>query len=167
LDLGGIGKGFAAQMVINLLHSKEIHAALVDAGGDIACSNPPPGKQGWIIGVNQPQAKNDLMPATIKASNMAVATSGDVFQFMEQNGKTYSHIVDPVTGYGVQYRRNVSVIAADGATADWLATAFSILPLKAAKLLARKYKAAFYITQVEKGRIKIYKTDGIYYYLQH
>jgi thiamine biosynthesis lipoprotein len=165
LDLGGIAKGFVAQQVIHFLHSKEIHIALADAGGDIACSDPPPGKRGWILGVNQPHAKSKLMSKKIYASNMAVATSGDVFQFIEHNGKTYSHIIDPRTGYGVPFRRNVTIIAPDGATADWLATACSILPLHEVRVLVKKYKAAYYITRLEKGRITVHLSKGMNGYL--
>ena len=52
---------------------------------------------------------------------------------MEHKGIKYSHIIDPNTGYGVTSLRNVTVIAKDGATADWLATACSILPISKAK----------------------------------
>jgi thiamine biosynthesis lipoprotein len=54
LDFGGIVKGYAAQRVIDFLKIKDVTAALVDAGGDIAISNSPPGKSGWVVGINLP-----------------------------------------------------------------------------------------------------------------
>ncbi|HUQ97670.1 MAG TPA: FAD:protein FMN transferase, partial [Chitinophagaceae bacterium] len=90
--------------------------------------------------------------------NRAVATSGDVYQFTEHNGKRYSHIINPKSGYGITFQRNVTVIAPDGATADWLATACSILPIRKAKQLVKKYKGAVFIGVLKKGKLKFYKT---------
>lgn len=155
LDLGGIAKGFIAQQVIDFLRSKNITAALVDAGGDIACSNAPPEKNGWTIGINIPEQTDELLNNTIMLQNKSVATSGDVYQYMVQDGKKYSHIIDPRTGYGVTFQRNVTIIANDGATADWLATACSILPVKKAKRLAKQYKASLIIATIHNGKVKI------------
>lgn len=155
LDLGGIAKGFIAQQVIDFLLSKNITSALIDAGGDIACSNAPPEKNGWTIGINIPEQTDELLNNTITLNNKSVATSGDVYQYMEHNGKKYSHIIDPQTGYGVTFQRNVTVIANDGATADWLATACSILPVKKAKRLAKQYKASLIIATIHNGKVKI------------
>ena len=92
--------------------------------------------------------------------NQAVTTSGDAYQFMEKDGKRYSHIIDPGTGYGVTFQRNVTAIAADGTTADWLATACSILPVKKAKKLAGEMSAELLITEIKNEKIKYYSTNG-------
>lgn len=161
LDLGGIAKGFTAQEVITHLQSNGIASALVDAGGDISCSNAPPGKRGWTIGVNIPEQTDALLPRTIVLRNKSIATSGDVYQYMVYEGKKYSHIINPKTGYGVTFQRNVTVIADDGATADWLATACSILPVKKAKSLATQFGAGLLIAVLQTKKIKLYKTKGI------
>jgi thiamine biosynthesis lipoprotein len=153
LDLGGIAKGYVAQQVIDFLKAAGVQSALADAGGDIACSNPPPGKSGWTVGINVPGSGDEILPETITISNGAVATSGDLYQYMEHNGKRYSHIIDPRTGYGVPFQRNITVIARDGATADWLATACSILPVKESLKLADKEAAALLITQIRNGKL--------------
>lgn len=161
LDLGGIAKGFTAAEVIKYLESKGIASALVDAGGDISCSNAPPGKPGWTIGVNIPEQTDKLLNKTIVLHNKSVATSGDVYQYTLYQGKKYSHIIDPQTGYGVTFQRNVTVIAGDGATADWLATACSILPVKKAKALAKQFGADLLISVLQAQKIKFYTTKGI------
>lgn len=165
-DLGGIAKGHAAQAVINFLSAAGITSALLDAGGDIACSGAPPAKKGWNIGINIPEQADDLWNKTIELQNSAVATSGDVYQFTEHKGKRYSHIIDPRTGYGVTFQRNVTIVARDGATADWLATACSILPIRAAKKLVKKYNAAVLIGVLRRGRVHFYKTRNIGRYLR-
>jgi FAD:protein FMN transferase len=166
LDLGGIAQGFAAQQVVDYLQSKGIHSALVNASGDIVCSNAPPGKTGWTIGINLPQDADDLLDRTIELQNKAVSTSGDAYQFMEHEGKRYSHIIDPRTGYGVTFQRNVTVIAPNGTSADWLATACSILPIRKAKKLVKKMDSELLITQIKKGKLKFYTSKGMKRYLK-
>jgi len=148
------------QKIIDFLSSQNIRSALVNASGDIVCSHPPPEKEGWVIGVNMPNEKNELMDKKIKLKNASLSTSGDVFQFIEHNGKRYSHIISPITGYGVTFQRNVTIIAPDGATADWLATACSILPISKAKKLVRKCNAELLITQMTKKGLKMHTTSG-------
>jgi thiamine biosynthesis lipoprotein len=79
---------------------------------------------------------------------------------MEHEGKRYSHIIDPATGYGVTAQRNVTIIAADGATADWLASACSILPLKKVKALVQKTGGEFLITEMKNGKLHSYLSNG-------
>lgn len=153
LDLGGIAKGYTAQKLIELLKDNGITSALVDAGGDIVAIGAPPGKKGWSVGINMPEATDQLLARTVTIKNEAVATSGDVYQFIEHDGKKYAHIINPATGYGVTFQRNVTVIASDGATADWLASACSILPIQTAKKLAKQMHAALLITHIENGKI--------------
>ena len=159
-DFGGIVKGYATEKVIDYLKSKNINSALVDAGGDIAMSSPPPGKTGWTVAMNLPERGDETWESKLKLSNRSVATSGDVYQYTLHKEKKYSHIINPRTGYGVTNLRNVTVIAGDGATADWLATACSILSIKKAKKLVLKEKAELFIAQQNTSSIKIYKTAG-------
>ena len=164
LDLGGIGKGYIAQEVVNYFKRQGITQVLADAGGDIVCGDAPPGKRGWTIAVNVPGEKNQLLQKSLLLQNSAVATSGDVYQYMEHEGKRYAHIIDPRTGYGVTFQRNVTVVARDGALADWLATAASILPRCRSKKLVKKKKGALLINQMEKGRLKSTFTQTIEQY---
>lgn len=165
IDLGGIAKGYTAQQVIDFLKKNGISQALVDAGGDVATSGAPPTAKGWTIGINVPETEEDLLPKKIILHDMAVATSGDVYQYIEHNGKKYSHITDPRTGYGVTAQRNVTVIAQDGATADWLATACSILPVSEAKKLAASLHAQLLIGTIQEGKPLFYFTKGFANYL--
>jgi len=160
LDAGGIAKGWIAQQIIDFLKTEQVDHALVDAGGDIVMSNAPSGSNGWAIGVNVPETGDELLPGTLQLQNKAVATSGDVYRYIEKDGKKYSHITDPRTGYGVTSQRNVTVIAGDGATADWLATACSILSIKKAKSLAVRNGADVLIGVLKKDKLVFYSTKG-------
>jgi FAD:protein FMN transferase len=170
-DFGGIVKGFAAQEVVNLLTVNGFPICLVDAGGDLAMGAPPISKdsitRGWRIGVSVPNAENQVIPAFLYLQNQAVATSGDLYQSVEINGKTYSHIVNPKTGLGLTHRRNVTVIAPDGAQADWLATACSVLSIKKALKLVKKYpNVHVLILENRKGKIKHWQSKGLSKYLR-
>lgn len=125
LDLGGIAKGFAVDQALDLIKSTGIAIACVNGGGDIAVGDPPPGKEGWTIGIAAASPK--LSNRTLVLSNMAVATSGDLFQFVEIDGVRYSHIVDPRTGYGLTNSAAVTVIAPSCSLADGMASAISVL----------------------------------------
>lgn len=160
LDFGGIAKGYSAQLVIDFLRTQGILHALADAGGDMVMSDAPPGSKGWMVGVNVPETTDELLPRKLQLANMAVATSGDAYQYMEHDGKKYSHIIDPRTGYGISSQRNVTVIAANGTDADWLATACSILPVAEAKKLAVRMHAELLITELENDVVIYHKTKG-------
>lgn len=160
LDLGGIAKGYIAQKLIDYLHQNGVDAALADAGGDISMGKAAPGNLGWLVGVNVPETTDELMNRKLLLSNCSVATSGDAYQYIEHDGFKYSHIIDPRTGYGVSYQRNVTVIAKDGATADWLATACSILSISESKLICKKMQAELFISSIENDQIVIYQTAG-------
>ena len=160
LDLGGIAKGYIAQKIVDFLKGQGITQSLAGAGGDMAMSNPPANTQGWIVGINVPETTDELLSGHLVLQNMSVATSGDAYQYIAHNGKKYSHIIDPRTGYGIQSQRNVTVIAKNGTDADWLATACSILPIASAKKLAIRNRAALLITVIRDEKIVYYKTSN-------
>lgn len=160
LDLGGIAQGYIAGKVIDHLEQQGVTNALVDVSGDIMAIGAPPSKQGWTVGINVPGDENRLFPTNLLIRNMAVTTSGDLFQYMEYNGKRYSHVVDPRTGYGITSQRNVTIIAHNPTQADWLTKACSILPVADAKKLAKKFKAELLIVENLDGKLKWYHTPG-------
>ena len=160
LDLGGIAQGYIAGKIMDYLRSQNVNHALVNVSGDIVMSQAPPGTKGWRVGINLPETKEELLPGYLFMQNRAVTSSGDVYQYIEHNGKRYSHILDPRTGYGVTSQRNVTVIAKDAVTADWLATACSILPVGKAKRLAKKINAELLIGTIKKGKFVFKATRG-------
>ena len=125
LDLGGIAKGYALDEALAILKKHGLRQALVSAGGDIVAGAAPPGKEGWrvaLIGLRE-----EVNPEFLWLTNAAVATSGDLYQFLEVDRMRYSHIVDPRTGTALTEQRLVHVLAPDAITADSLATAISVL----------------------------------------
>ncbi len=137
IDLGAIGKGYAADEALRILEEMGVTRAVVNASGDVRFGAAPPNSAGWPTGIG---ALSDTGPPILlqPQSQGAVATSGDAFQFMEIDGKRYSHILDPRTGMPVQVRSSVSVWASTGMTADALASAVSVLGPRRGLRLVRK-----------------------------
>jgi FAD:protein FMN transferase len=183
LDLGGIAKGYVAQVIVNFCKNKGIKKVLVDAGGDLAMvapqppegesattnrtnKTPPLGAGGLRIGITIPNS-DELIPRYLVLQNQGVATSGNMYQFVKIKGKRYSHIVNPRTGLGVTHQRNVTVIAPDGATADWLATACSVLSVKKALALIKSLpNCELFMAEMQGEKIKTWQSEGFDKYLE-
>lgn len=129
LDLGAIGKGYAADQMLAVLRSHGIKHAMVVAGGEVAVAEAPPGGLGWEVGIETADENAGTKPCTLLLRASAVSTSGDEHQFLEINGRRYSHVINPVTGWALEGRSSTTVIARDSTTADALATAFSVMPV--------------------------------------
>ncbi|RBP41266.1 thiamine biosynthesis lipoprotein [Roseimicrobium gellanilyticum] len=139
LDLGGIGKGFAADAALAVLKEHGITRALVAGSGDVAAGDAPPGKAGWDVALRTfeaPEEKEQLTHVMLK--NCGCSTSGDLHQFVELDGKRYSHIVDPRTGLGLTDRIACTVISPDATTSDGLATALCVLGVEKGLRVAEK-----------------------------
>jgi FAD:protein FMN transferase len=127
LDLGGIAKGYAVDEARRSLKEKGMARCMVVGGGEIAVGAPPPGKAGWKIALNMPGETNRVQPEYLILSHANVSTSGDASQFVEVDGVRYSHLVDPRTGQALTHRRQVTVLADNGMTADACSSALSVL----------------------------------------
>lgn len=139
LDLGGIGKGFAIDEAFEILRARGLYSVLIDAGGDIRLGNPPPGKEGWVVTLASLDKETPLETRVVH--DLAIATSGDTFQFVEIEGVRYSHIIDPRRGEPLTQRRVVSVLAPTAAEADALASGFTVLGPDGTAALARRVKS--------------------------
>ena len=120
LDLGGIAKGFIGDEVMHVLRRHGLPNARYRAGGDIVLGDAPPGRDGWLVDLPQ-------LPDLVLA-NCGVSVSGDTMQFVEIDGKRYSHVIDPRTGMGVTSRQMAVVVAPTGMESDALATAGCVMP---------------------------------------
>lgn len=122
LDVGGIAKGLAAQAGIDVLREQGVDRALVAAAGDIVVSGPPPGAEGWTIGVASLEPTKTPPEIYLSLKDCATSTSGDAERFVVIDGRRYSHIISPKTGQAFEERASVTVVAPDGTTADALET---------------------------------------------
>ena len=159
LDVGGIAKGYTSDQVLKLLSRRGISRALCGAAGDIAAGDPPAGRPDWRVAIESlknPQQVSDY----VHFRNFAISTSGDTYRAAMVNGKRYSHIIDPRTGLGLTYRIGVTTLAPAGVTADWSATAVSILgPEKGLAMIERLEGAAVRIVTIDdQGDERVYES---------
>jgi len=125
LDLGGIAKGYAGDHAIATLRAKGIRSAFYEAGGDIVVADAPPGKEGWAIGIAD---HGPAIPESLVLANSAISTSGDTEQFVEIEGRRYSHVVDPRTGIGMTARAMGTVTGPRGLWTDGLSKSVYLIP---------------------------------------
>lgn len=132
LDLGGIAKGYASDEALRSLQGNGVKTALIEMGGDLVLGDAPPSTEGWSVEI--PNAGK-----TMTLRNCAISSSGDTEQFVEINGKRYSHVVDTRSGYGLSERVQATIIARDGFITDPLSTALTLLNEKGRDKLQRAY----------------------------
>lgn len=133
LDLGSIAKGYGVDAIAHLFTSYGIRNVLVEIGGELYASGKNRKGKYWAVGISKPDKSyiNQDLYKIISLNNLAIATSGNYRNFFEINGKTYSHIIDPKTGFPVENQIvSASVIAKDCTFADGLATALMVMDIE-------------------------------------
>jgi thiamine biosynthesis lipoprotein len=164
IDLGGIGKGFAADEAVKVLTRLGYGNALVALGGDIVAAGAPPGQPGWTIDVATLRLTGTAGPQVV-LRDAAVSTSGDAEQWVEIGGTRYSHIIDPRSGAALTGRRSVTVIAPSGTLSDGLATAVSVLgPVDGLALVARTRGAAVSMSIAGEAGIRTVRSPNWRYF---
>jgi FAD:protein FMN transferase len=158
LGLGGIGQGYIADKVKELLQSKGCNSGLVNVSGDINTWGNQPNGELWTVGIVNPMNKNKVF-ATFPLDNSAVETSGSYEKFVSFNGIRYSHIIDPRTGYPATGIVSVSVFAKQTEIADALATGIFVLGVEVGLDLVNQLKGIECIIVDDKG--KIHASKGI------
>jgi len=125
-DLSAIAKGFGVDKVSEYLSSKGIENYLVEVGGELRANGNKFGNK-WKVGISKPVQKGGI-EEVIELNNAAMATSGDYWNYFEENGVRYSHTIDPTTGKPINHKlASVTVIANSCMEADGLATAIDVM----------------------------------------
>lgn len=159
LDAGGIAKGFALDEALAVLRNRGIHRVMIHAGGDMVFGDPPPGRESWRVAL--PNYADSASAPVLRLRNCALATSGDLNQFVEIDGVRYSHIVNPHTGVGLTNRSLVHVIAPHAITSDSLSTAISVLGSTAGPELLSHYPGtSCQITEGVGAAAKVTRSPG-------
>ncbi|MFA5255394.1 MAG: FAD:protein FMN transferase [Candidatus Omnitrophota bacterium] len=161
IDLGGAAKGYATDRAIRILEENGIDNALVNSGGDMYCLGKRSARELWRVGVQHPRDRNRLF-LEIRLKDKAIDTSGDYERYFVIDGKRYSHIIDPRTGYPIGDNVvSASVIAPDSAAADMLATAMCVLGEKGFDIIKGFGDADAVLVTSGAGRLKADMSEGI------
>jgi len=153
IGFGSIGKGYAADKGRELMLANNVVAGIVDASGDIATWGEQPTKKPWLIGIRNP-FKKDKVVAILKLKLSAVATSGSYQKYAEIDGKRYSHIINPNTGYPSTGLISVTIYGPSAEFANALSTSIMVLGEKEGKKLVKQFPKYKYIFITDKGKTK-------------
>ncbi len=137
IDLGGIAKGYAVDMGIQILQKHGIEHALISAGGDSRVLGDHQGRP-WNIGIQAPRDKQALA-AVLPLSETAISTSGDYERFFERDGVRYHHIISPKTGRSAGELRSVTILGPNATRTDALSTSVFVLGLQAGLALIDRF----------------------------
>jgi len=134
LDFGGIGKEYAVDRAYELLSKKGAGPFLINFGGDLRASGPPPNGF-WQVGIEKPGHERDAS-MMLHLKQGALATSGDSRRFVLREGVRYGHVLNPKTGWPVQHApRSVTVAASSCTEAGMLSTLAILHGAKAREFL--------------------------------
>ena len=142
LDFNSIAQGYTVDLIGSYLRKVGVNDFLINVGGENLASGKNQEGDIWKIGIEKPTNKiNDDYKLILSLNNKAIATSGNYRKFHKINGKKYSHVIDPLTGYPAYNRLlSVSVIHDDCMIADAYATAFMVMGVKKTKDFIKKNK---------------------------
>lgn len=126
IDVGGIGKGYAADQAVMVMKRSGALAGVVALSGDIKTFGRLPDGAAFPVGIRHPRKEGEIL-AEIRLQDEAISTAGDYERFFEKDGVRYHHILDPHTLEPAHGCQSVSVIAKEGIWADGLDTGIFVL----------------------------------------
>jgi thiamine biosynthesis lipoprotein len=172
IDLSAIAKGYGVDAVAELLRQRGFRNFLVEIGGEVFASGIRE-ERPWQVAINKPEFRmlpGSMIEGILVLSDRAVATSGDYLNFFEYHGKTYSHEINPKTGWPIENNiASATVIAPRCITADAMATALMVMPVeKGLAWVNRKPNIeSLIILRKGKERFEERQSEGFARYLTH
>ncbi|AWB43236.1 thiamine biosynthesis protein ApbE [Paenibacillus sp. CAA11] len=128
IDLGSIGKGYAADVIADYITGHGFKSAIIDLGGNVFAVGQKLGGKNWTIGIQDPDKERGNPIGNISVDNKTIVTSGIYERFFIENGKLYQHIINPKTGYPVDNNlSSVTIVTDRSADADALSTTTFVL----------------------------------------
>ncbi|WP_447637673.1 FAD:protein FMN transferase [Flavobacterium microcysteis] len=152
IGFGSIGKGYAADKTKELMISKGVPAGIINASGDMNTWGKQPDGKEWTVGITNPMNQNKVF-ATFPLSGNAVVTSGDYEKFVILEGKKYSHIIDPRTGYPARGISSVTVFASSAELANGFSTSIMVMGKEAGLNLINQIPGMSCVIVDENGHV--------------
>ena len=172
LSCSAVAKGYAVDVIAQLLRRRGVKNFMVDIGGEVVVSGQNPQGASWRIGINKPVddslSQNQDLQTVLTLTDVGIATSGNYRNYYYHEGKKYAHTIDPHTGYPALHNLlSATVIARDCMSADAYATAFMVMGLERAKAFveARPDLDAYFIYADSAGSYQTYMTQGMERYV--
>ena len=172
LDFSAIAKGYAVDIVGGLLEKNRIDNYLVEIGGEVRCRGANSSGSSWSIGIDDPTAVHYTerkLLAVIEVKDLSLATSGNYRNYYKKDGRVYTHIIDPRTGYSTSHNLlSASVFASNCITADAYATAFMVMGLEESQTIINKLNEieGFLVYQDENGKLRSFISPGLRHFVK-
>lgn len=167
-DFNAIAQGYTSDLVADFLNSLNISQYIIDIGGEVFARGTKPAGTKWRVGIEHPEMNNRetrSVQQVVTLENKGLATSGSYRKYYEENGKRYSHAIDPKTGYPVTHNLlSVTVLAETTAEADAYATAFLVMGLEKSLNLLEEIEGleAYFISWDERDNtFEVTETPGM------
>ncbi|CAH0532959.1 FAD:protein FMN transferase [Vibrio stylophorae] len=153
VDLSSIAKGFGVDVIAEYFDDLGIKDYLVEIGGEVRTRGVNDAGVPWRIAIEKPVPGQPAVQQIVSISDHAIATSGDYRNYFEENGRRYSHTIDPATAMPINHRLvSVSVINQSCMTADGLATGLMVMgPEKGLALAEKEGLAVYMIIKTDDG----------------
>lgn len=152
IGFGALGEGYATDKCRAMMIAKSVQAGIINGSGDMSTWGKQPNGKDWKIGITNP-FKPEKILAAIPLKEGAVTTSGSYEKFVVFNGKRYSHIINPATGYPATGLCSVTVFGPNAETANGLSTSMMVLGQKEGLLLLQKFPDYSCVMITDKGKI--------------
>ena len=148
IDLSSIAKGFGVDKVADYIADQGITNYLVEIGGEIRANGHNAENKAWQIAIEKPTFDGTRsVSQVIGLQDFAMATSGDYRNYFEQDGKRFSHEIDPKTCQPIQHNlASITVLSKRSMTADGLSTGLFVLGAEKALEVAEQYNLPIYLT---------------------
>lgn len=126
IGFGGIGKGYAAEQAKSVMRTMGIQAGVVNAAGDLTTWGRQEDGNIWDVAIARPDKSRQIL-GWLQADESSVVTSGNYEKFFMHDGKRYSHIIDPRTGYPTTGIKSATIVCSNAELADALATTMFVM----------------------------------------
>jgi len=160
IDLGGIAKGYTADVISDMLTEEGVKSAIINLGGNVFAHGKKINGDDWKIGIQNPFTERGGIVASITTSNKSVVTSGIYERYIEQDGVKYHHILNPSTGYPYDNEiAGITIVSDKSTDGDALSTSVFAMGVEEGMKFVNTLDGidAIFITK----DYKVYITDGL------
>ncbi len=167
VDLSSIAKGFGVDVVADILDKYHVTGYLVEIGGELSVFGNKEDGSPWRVAIEQPDVDDREIQQVIEPGDNAIATSGDYRNYYEEDGRQFSHLIDPRDGYPIDHRlASVTVLHKQSMVADGYATAMMVLGTEKSLALAKKENLAIMLIEKQDQGFNVFYSDAFKPYVE-